>query len=75
MTKVLSSAMYMPTTSPKISDLTKNDFFQLSVAPNDEKVRLQISAVFGTREHVDCGRVFRNRTFYAVNVDELLECV
>ena len=33
-----SSAVNMLTSSPEISDLTKNDSFYLSLAQNDEKV-------------------------------------
>ena len=48
--------------SPKISDLTKGDFFQLNfpgLMENwNKSAPVQLSAMFGTREHVDSLRVF-----------------
>ena len=43
--------------SPKVSDLTKTDIFQLNLSQNDEKegeeAAVQASAVFGIRYQVD----------------------
>ena len=59
---IFGSGANLLTNSPKNSDLTKGDLFHFDLSPDDdtieEKFFLQISAVFATHEHVDCGRVF-----------------
>ena len=55
----------MLTDSPKISHITNRDIFQVTFPQRDEKYDkrgvMQISRMFGTFEHTDSQRVFRNR--------------
>ena len=57
----LSLAVNVLTNSPKISDLTKRELSQLNLSQDhgtiEKSAVVQISAVFGTRKRVDCGRV------------------
>ena len=58
----LSSAVNLLTMSPKISNLNKADFHHFHLYPIDGAIdtsdAVLISAVFATRDHVDCRKMF-----------------